>query len=78
MSRVCSPHAGSGFSERFCAPSIEHRLCWPPESGPVGSQESAPFLTERMIPPLSMDAGALLLQQLGLASVPVMYLQRAR
>lgn len=35
------------------------------------------FLAERMIPPLSVDAGALLLQQLGLASVPVRYLQRA-
>ena len=35
------------------------------------------FVVERVVPPLSPEAGALLLQQLGLADVPVEYLQQA-
>ncbi len=71
----------AGCWERFLATLLrrQHRASlviatreWP---GWFGGERV--FVVERSVPPLSTETGALLLQQLGLSSIPPVYLQQA-
>ena len=65
------------FLQRFLRSQHHSTLVLATREWPGWFEGERAFLAERVIPPLSTEVGALLLQQLGLADIPVEYLQQA-
>ncbi len=65
------------FLQRFLRSQHRASLVLGTREWPGWFEGERAFLAERMVPPLSREAGALLLQQLGLADVPTEYLRQA-
>lgn len=65
------------FLQRFLRSQHRSSLVLGTREWPGWFEGERAFLAERMVPSLSREAGALLLQQLGLADVPAEYLRQA-
>ena len=65
------------FLQRFLRCKHRASLVLATREWPGWFEGERAFLAERFVPPLTADAGALLLQHLGLATVPVEYLRQA-
>jgi hypothetical protein len=64
------------FLQRFLRSQHRSTLVLATREWPGWFEGDRAFVVERVVPPLSSEAGALLLQQLGLADVPAEYLQQ--
>jgi tetratricopeptide (TPR) repeat protein len=65
------------FLQRFLRSQHRTSLVLATREWPGWFEGERAFLAERVVPPLSIDAGALLLQHLGLTDVPIEYLRQA-